>query len=249
MKRFLSLFFVVALAFVLVGCGGSNPEDKYGADEKVEIKEEVTVEDAKEIITSAQQSEITKVTINVKLEGEMSAAGQTVTMTGDMVIIVDVSDEENMKMQMNFTAEGQGEKMQMDIYLTDGYVYSYMSVPEQGEVKYKVALGEADGELAQMNQYMDIASSVLDSLDQVAFDETSFGKDKDGNLVIQSSEELDDEYNDEYRIVIEEGLVKYMYLEMNMGAGMKYKYDYVYNYNKAKFDFPKNLDTYEEMGN
>ena len=249
MKRFLSLIFVAALALILVGCGGSGLEDKYGASEKVTIAEEITADEAETLIAEAQtgSEEITKCTIDVKIEGEMSYAGEKMTAKGDAKIMMDVSDEENIKMQMDYDitmkAAGVTQKMEMHLYITDGYVYVDMNVPGEGEMKYKESL-ETSSNLGEMDQFLEVVEELLDSLGG-ALSEASFGKDKDGNLVIQSSEELDAEYNDEYRIVIKDGLVQYMYLEMNM-SGMNFKYDYVYKYDEAKFSFPKNFDAYVE---
>ena len=249
MKRFLSLIFVVALTLVLVGCGGNGLADKYGADEKVKIAEEITADEAETLIEEAQtgSEEIAKVTIDINIEGEMSVLNQKMTAKGEAKLLMDISDEENIKMQMDYNitmkAAGETQKMEMHLYITDGYVYAHMNIPGEGEMKYKESL-ETSSDLGEMDQFLEAVEGLLDSLDG-SLSEASFGKDKDGNLIVQSSEELDAEYNDEYRIVIKDGLVQYMYLEMNM-SGMNFKYDYVYKYNEAKFSFPKNFDAYVE---
>ena len=106
-----------------------------------------------------------------------------------------------MQMDYDITTKAAGftQKTEMHIYVTDGYVYFYidLNIPGEGEMKYKESLATATG-LATMDELLGVVEELLDSLDASALTEISFGKDIDGNLVIQSSEELDAEYNNEY---------------------------------------------------
>ena len=245
MKRYLSLIFIIALTIIIAGCGGNGLADKYEASKKIEIAEELTAEELLALVEEAQENieNTTKVSINLVVKGEITEDGKTEKQTGEAKIVLDYSNPEDGKVQVNYEATMGKEKASIDLYALDGYTYMH-SVNEEGEEKgkYPAEYGVETGYVSSLIMIVDEILSAVDDL----IEEASFGKDKDGNIIIQSSEKLDDEYNNEYRLVIKDGLVQYAYIDSGEEDYCQ-KFIFTFNYKDVKFDFPKNFDGYIDV--
>lgn len=245
MKRYLSLIFIIALTVIIAGCGGSSSADKYGVGKEIKIAEEVTSDEILALVEETEENieEIKKVSINLVVKGEMIEDGKTQKQTGEAKIVFDFTDPENAKAQISYEAKLGEEKQTMNLYVVDGNTYMH-TVSEEGEAKYKyppeydMGVGYISSLILPLEEFLSYADDL--------FEEASYGKDKDGNVIFQSSEKLDDEYNNEYRFVIKDGLVQYAYMETGEEDYCQ-KYTYSLNYEEVKFDFPKNFDGYLDL--
>lgn len=242
MKKTVSLILLLILSVMLVGC--KNDFEKYDPDSDLVIVETISEE---EIIKILQEVAINSQ--NCKLyaysqqtNGEFDIDDEVVYTGSNMYCSIDVTDMNNIMIQYesdNINIDGEYET---NIYYKVDCAYYKLKRPNEDTIKYKEQslVGVLPLMVAAHLTLRDVTLSFF--INNIS--DFYYGKSSNGYIIVQSSEQLDDEYNNEFKIVIENGYLKYTYYEVSYHYKHRITEETVYYYDDIVVKFPKNLNEY-----
>ena len=248
MKKINNLILLMILSIMIVGC---KKDDfiKYGPDSDIVIVEVISEQEIIKILqdVAINSQNCKSYAYTQQTKGEFDLSDGTVDIGSDTYFAMDVTDENNIMIQYKSDATNFDGKYKSESYYKVDCAFYSTKRPGEDTIKYKEKspVGVVPLMIAQLANLRSVTLSFY--INNIS--DFYFGKSNNGCIIIQSSEQLDNEYNNEFKIVIENGYIKYTYYEMSFHSQHRMKEQTVYYYDDIVVKFPKDLKKYDDYKN